>query len=30
VTGIRDLNLQIDKGEWVFLVGPSGSASRRS
>jgi cell division transport system ATP-binding protein len=25
VTGIRDLNLQIDKGEWVFLVGPSGS-----
>jgi cell division transport system ATP-binding protein len=25
VTGIRDMNLQIDKGEWVFLVGPSGS-----
>ena len=25
VTAIKDLTLQIDKGEFVFLVGPSGS-----
>jgi cell division transport system ATP-binding protein len=25
VVGIEDVSVQIDKGEWVFLVGPSGS-----
>ncbi len=25
VVGLREVTLQIDQGEWVFLVGPSGS-----
>src|SRR5262245_56941335 len=25
VVGLKDVSLNVDKGEWIFLVGPSGS-----